>query len=142
MTSRVDKISRMLLSCMHQNPFMGQEISCTKTIVWEYSKKEGIESLQFPCKIINWHGLDIAHFRFQDCHIISEKSIMMCKHRFTKAHKKSCTRISNSFSPEINFIWTSGFYRCEHLCTYRRQEFQNILERKLCNCFGQLLHVY
>ena len=30
------------------------------------------------------------------------------------------------------------FYRYEHVCTYRGQEFQNILGRKLCNYFGQL----
>ena len=30
-----------------------------------------------------------------------------------------------------------------HVFTYRRrQEFQNILERKLCSCFGQLLLIY
>ena len=28
-------------------------------------------------------------------------------------------------------MWTSGFYRYEHIYTYRRQEFQNIFERKL-----------
>ena len=60
----------------------------------------------------------------------------------TSHTKKLWTRISNSFSPEINFIWTSGFYRHEQLYTYGRQEFQNILERKVCNCFGQLVHVY
>ena len=29
-----------------------------------------------------------------------------------------------------------------YLYTYRRQKFQNILERKLCNCFGQLICIY
>ena len=33
----------------------------------------------------------------------------------------------------------NGFYRYKHIYIYRRQKFQNILERKLCNCFGQLL---
>ena len=28
-------------------------------------------------------------------------------------------------------MWTSGFYRYEHIYSYKRQEFQNILERKL-----------
>ena len=46
--------------------------------------------------------------------------------------KKSCTRISNSLSPEITFVWTGDFYRYAHLNPYRSQrEFQNILERKL-----------
>ena len=39
-------------------------------------------------------------------------------------------------------MWTSGFYRYEQVYTYRKQEFLNILERKLCNCFGQLLLIY
>ena len=34
---------------------------------------------------------------------------------------------------------TCGFYRYEQIYTYRRQEFQNILESKLCNSFVQLL---
>ena len=36
-------------------------------------------------------------------------------------------------------MWTSGFYWYEHIYTYRKQEFQNIFERKLCNCFEELL---
>ena len=39
-------------------------------------------------------------------------------------------------------MWTSGFYRYEHTYSYKRQEFQNILEINLCNCFGQLLLIY
>ena len=39
-------------------------------------------------------------------------------------------------------MWTSGFYRYEHIVSYKRQEFQNILEINLCNCFGQLLLIY
>ena len=40
-------------------------------------------------------------------------------------------------------MWaTSHFYRFEHVYSYRRQEFQNILEIKLCNRFGQLLLIY
>ena len=41
------------------------------------------------------------------------------------------------------FMWPSDFYLCEHLYTYRsRREFQNIFEKKLCNCFEQLLLIY
>ena len=39
-------------------------------------------------------------------------------------------------------MWTSGFYRYEHIYFYKRQEFENILEINLCNCFGQLLLIY
>ena len=49
-----------------------------------------------------------------------------------RTYKKSCTRISNSLSPEITFVWTGDFYRYAQLNPYRSQrEFQNILERKL-----------
>ena len=41
------------------------------------------------------------------------------------------------------YMWTSGFYRrYEHIYSYKRQEFQNVLEINLCNCFGQLLLIY
>ena len=47
------------------------------------------------------------------------------------------------FQPlKITFMTTCDFYRYDHIYTYRRKESQNILERKLCNCFGQLLLVY
>ena len=39
-------------------------------------------------------------------------------------------------------IWTGGFYRCAHIHTYRKQEFQKNFEIELSNCFGQLLIVY
>ena len=39
-------------------------------------------------------------------------------------------------------MWTSGFYRYEHIYSYKRREFQNILEINLCNCFRQLLLIY
>ena len=35
-------------------------------------------------------------------------------------------------------MWTSGFYRYEYI----KVQFENILERKLCNGFGQLLLIY
>ena len=34
---------------------------------------------------------------------------------------------------------TCEIYRYEYAYTSRRKEFQNILERKLCNCFEQML---
>ena len=42
----------------------------------------------------------------------------------------------------ITFIRTCDFKRYEQLYTYKRKEFQNIPERKLCNCFGRLLLTY
>ena len=41
--------------------------------------------------------------------------------------KKMCTRISTIY---------------EYVYTYRRKKISNILERKLCSCFGQLLLFY
>ena len=34
------------------------------------------------------------------------------------------------------------FIGVEHVYTYKRQEFQNIIERKLYNCFGQLILIH
>ena len=38
-------------------------------------------------------------------------------------------------------MWTSAgsFYSYEHLYTYKKQEFENIVERTLCNGLGDLL---
>ena len=36
-------------------------------------------------------------------------------------------------------MWTK---RYEYVYTYIKKEFKNIFERKLCNCFGQLLFIY
>ena len=57
--------------------------------------------------------------------------------------------LKNMFNGEIIFhlkrigsekhMWTSGFYRYEHIYSCKRQEFQNNFERKLCNPFGRLL---
>ena len=66
---------------------------------------------------------------------------------FTVVHAstKSLNETHTKFFQLLNytFMWTSDFYWYEHVYTYRRrQEFQNIPERKLCNCFGQLLLIY
>ena len=55
--------------------------------------------------------------------------------------QKSCTRIFNSFSPEVTFMFTSCFIDM-NIRTEDCQEFQNILERSLCNYCGHLLHTY
>ena len=44
--------------------------------------------------------------------------------------KKLCTRISNSFSLSIIFMWTTGFYRFEHVYIQKRHESQNIIKKK------------
>ena len=64
--------------------------------------------------------------------MIFEKNITRCLflHRHACMHQKSQRGMQK--------MWTSGFYWWTRVYTYRRrQEFQNILERKLCNCFGQ-----
>ena len=50
-------------------------------------------------------------------------------------HRGASTR---SLSEAWKKMWTSGFYLWRRVYIYRkRQKFQNILEKKLCNCFGQ-----
>ena len=64
-----------------------------------------------------------------------KKIITMCMflNRDACMHQKSQRGIQK--------IWTSGFYWWTRVRTYRRkQEFQNILERKLCNWFGHVKH--
>ena len=41
-------------------------------------------------------------------------------------------------------MWTSGFYRYEHFICLVKQEFQNVLDKNLGNCFGrrQFLDIY
>ena len=83
--------------------------------------------------------------------MIFKKSIVRCMflHGSRVAHKvptrytkKLFTRISNSFSTEIIFMWTSGFYRYEHLLHradmnyLQKQKFQNILERNYAIVLG------
>ena len=46
------------------------------------------------------------------------------------------------FSCELVVLWISGFYVYEHLHTHGRVKFQNVIKRKLANCFGQLLHIH
>ena len=40
---------------------------------------------------------------------------------------------------KLSIMWTCGFHRYKHLYTYKRQEFQNFLGRKLTH--RQLLHI-
>ena len=50
---RAAKISCIFLQCT-KHRFEGQEISCTKTTVYQHSKKSIV---LFPWKVINWHVL-------------------------------------------------------------------------------------
>ena len=66
-----------------------------------------------------------AHFKYTTWFMISEKYITRCMflYRGTPMNQRSqqdmqkelCTRISNSFRPSIIFMWTSRFYRFEHV---------------------------
>ena len=77
--------------------------------------------------------------------------------------KSSFWRGTIACTNTIALMWTrpGGFHRYGHLPSantyiltyvlykgrntyilYRRQKFQNILERKLCSCFWQLLYIY
>ena len=53
---------------------------------------------------------------------------MVCLKEDIKLEKK-ILHLKRKGSSEKH-MWTSGFYRYEHIYSYRRQEFQNILERK------------
>ena len=69
---------------------------------------------------LNWH---MTYF------MISDKSFTRCRflcgvdvHQTSQQNTKIlCGRIFNSYSPEIPFVSTIGFYRYECLHTYRRR---------------------
>ena len=74
-------------------------------------------------------------------------------------HRKAFERINQNEEHLVNIcesniveshLWTCGKSTCglvvfidmNTLYSYKRQEFQNIFEINLCNCFGQLLLIY
>ena len=60
-----------------------------------------------------------------------------------KAYKRNCVPEFPVLSVlKYYLLCACDFYRYDHIYTYRRKEFQNIFERKLCNCFGQLYVTY
>ena len=97
----------------------------------------------------NWHVLQIpkAHFSYSIWLMISDKSIMLCygvhvssswwcmhvpRVSANKAYKKNCLQefpilLALNY---YTFMCTCDFYRYEHVYTYRKKEFQNILESK------------
>ena len=96
----------------------------------------------FPWRKINWHVFQIAkaRFRYTICFMISEKRITRCTYLHcggVRMHQKSLNKqgIQKQLCTRISRIY-------EHVYTYRGREFQNVLKRKLCNCFGQLLLIY
>ena len=70
--------------------------------------------------------------------------------RNTKSLRKQGIQIQKTMSHnfqfllplKITFMCFCDFCRYEHVYTYKKKGFQNILERKLCNCFRQLLFIY
>ena len=67
---------------------------------------------------------------------------LWCTHHQMSPSTKHC--IQKNVQQILQFFqpWISGFYSYELAYTYRRQEFQNILQRKLCSCMRQLLLNY
>ena len=86
-----------------------------------------------------------AYFRYTIWFMFSEKSITRCAflrigarvyQNLYKTYKKTEYQNFQFFQPlKITFIWATDFYRYKHVYTYTKEEFQNILERKLCKCF-------
>ena len=75
-----------------------------------------------------------AHLRYAIWCMISQKILTRCTFRGARVapvkvstkNKKLCTRISNSFSAETTFMWTSDFNKHEHLYyNYIRTEGRN-----------------
>ena len=75
-----------------------------------------------------------AHLRYAIWCMISQKILARCTFRGARVapvkvstkNKKLCTRISNSFSEETTFMWTSDFNKHEHLYyNYIRTEGRN-----------------
>ena len=126
---------------------------CVPNMVQQHSKKEEIGKFIFP-----WirHVLQItkAHFRYKIWFMVSEKSITrvhvfspggprMYQKSANNTYKKLVLQNFQFFQPlKIDLLSNCDFYRYKHLYTYRKNELRNILEKKLCNCFGQFLLIY
>ena len=98
-----------------KHPFEGHQILITKTIVLIWKLK---------AHFIQLHNLVHDFWK-------KKKKITRCQflRRGAYMHQKSQRGMQK--------MWTSGFYLWTRVYTYRRKpEFQNILEKKLCNCFG------
>ena len=80
--------------------------------------------------------------RYTLLHCVGARMYEVSQH--TRHTKKIMYQNFQFFLPlkKITFKCTCDFFRYRHVYTYRRKEFQNILERKLRNCFGHLLLIY
>ena len=94
------------------------------------------KGIKLPCFANNNDGLFKVHNLVHD--FVSLWCMRAPSHQSTQ---KSCARIFNSFSPEVTFMFTSCFIDM-NIRTEDCQEFQNILERSLCNYCRHLLHTY
>ena len=135
---RAEKILCTFLSFI-EPPFEGHKVSCTKKIVQQNSKKEQLKAYISQNKnklarFINSEGSfqvhDLVHDFWERSHEAAHARsfsmvVQTCRQKSqqTRHTKKLCTRISKIH---------------EQVHPYRRKEFQNILKRKLCSCFGQL----
>ena len=131
---------------------------CAQNVVQQCPKKERIWKFLFPWRKVNWHVLQTAkaHFKHSLVHMVSEKvyvvhiTFLDCvgAHMYQKSQQtryaKEIVFQNFQFFQLFNviFMCICCFYRYKLLYTYRRKEFQNILERKLWNCFKQLLLIY
>ena len=102
----------------------------------------------FPWRVINWYVFQIAkaYFRYTMWFMISEKSISRCTflrgihaRHHQKLKKKHKTIVQQNFLFLALKLLSRRLVVFNDTNTYRRQEFQNVFERKLCNCSGKLL---
>ena len=144
----------MFISCT-KHLFERYEISYTKTIVQQYSKEAQIESLHFPkVKLIGmFHkSLRLVSGTRLSSSVLKKVSSQdevhdssLLWHACNKSHnkpsmqKKLYKNLQFLQLLKITFMWTK---RYEYVYAYIKKEFKNIFERKLCNCFGQLLFIY
>ena len=101
--------------------------SCV-AIVWKGKNWKFI----FLWRKINWHGLLIAkhHFGYTIWLMISEKSIMA--YTFLHHGDQACTKRLSKQGIQKKLL-DYYFQFLEHIYTYRKKEFQKILEKKLRN---------
>ena len=135
------KTLRTFLSCT-KHPFVRHKILCKKTISYQCSRM--IPRNEFKVFIspienkLACFAIAKAHFRYPQslCFFIVVHPNTKSLSQRGIAYEKLSTRFYNSFSAEL-VIFTDM-----NMNIFGRQEFKNILKRKLCNCMGQLLLIY
>ena len=97
----------------------------------------------FPWMVINWYVFQIAkaYFRYTMWFMISEISTSRCtflRGIHAQHHQKFQKNIKKIVQQDFLFLALKLLSRrlvvFNDTNTYRRQEFQNVFERKLCNC--------